>query len=49
VISYADPAALIDDPRVLGIAIADGGEPMVDTTGITGLAVLARAPTQPLQ
>jgi hypothetical protein len=38
-VPYADPAALIDDPRVLGIAIADNGESMVDTTAITGLAV----------
>jgi zinc D-Ala-D-Ala dipeptidase len=39
VVSYADPAASIDDPRVLGIAITDNDEPMVDTAGITGLAV----------
>ncbi len=38
-ISYADPAALIDDPRVLGVAITDNGEPLVDATDITGLAV----------
>ena len=36
---YADQAALIDDPRVLRIAIADNGEPLVDLRSITALAV----------
>jgi zinc D-Ala-D-Ala dipeptidase len=39
VISYADQAALIDDPRVLRIAITDNGEPLVDLRSITALAV----------
>jgi zinc D-Ala-D-Ala dipeptidase len=39
VISYADPAALIDDPRVLRIAIADNGEALVDIRTITALDV----------
>lgn len=39
VISYADQAALIDDPRVLRIAITDNGEPLVDLGSIPALAV----------
>jgi zinc D-Ala-D-Ala dipeptidase len=39
VISYADPAALIDDPRVLGVAIADNGEALVDLRTIAALDV----------
>jgi D-alanyl-D-alanine dipeptidase len=39
VLSYADQAALIDDHRVLRIAIADNGEPLVDLRDIAALAV----------
>ncbi len=39
VIPYADPAALIDDPQVLRVAIADNGEPLVDLRTIIALAV----------
>lgn len=39
VISYADPAALIDDPRVLRVAIVDNGEVLVDVRTITALDV----------
>jgi zinc D-Ala-D-Ala dipeptidase len=39
VISYADPAALIDDPRVLRVAIADNGEALVDLRTIAALDV----------
>jgi D-alanyl-D-alanine dipeptidase len=39
VIPYADPAALIDDPRVLRIAITDSGEPLVDAGTIAALDV----------
>ncbi len=38
-ILYTDPAALIDDPRVLRVAIADNGEPLVDLRTITALDV----------
>lgn len=49
VISYADPAALIDDPRVLRVAISDNGEPLVDVRSITALDVdQARAQVQQL-
>jgi zinc D-Ala-D-Ala dipeptidase len=49
VIPYADPAALIDDPRVLRIAITDNGEPLVDLRGTAPLAVdHARADVQQL-
>lgn len=48
-IAYADPAALIDDPRVLRVAIADNGEPLIDLRTITALDVdLARAQVQQL-
>jgi hypothetical protein len=36
---YADPAALIDDPQVLRVAITDTGEPRIDVRTITGLAI----------
>jgi zinc D-Ala-D-Ala dipeptidase len=39
VIRYADPAALIDDPRVLRVPIADNDEPLVDTRTIASLDV----------
>ncbi len=39
VIPYADPAALIDDPLVLRVAITDNGEPLVDSRNIAALAV----------
>jgi len=39
VISYGDPAALIDGPRVLRAAIADDGEPLVGLRTITALDV----------
>jgi zinc D-Ala-D-Ala dipeptidase len=42
---YADPAALIDDSRVLRVPIADSGEPLVDLGAITVLDV-DRARTQ---
>jgi len=49
VIPYADPAALIDDPRVLHVAIADNGEALVDLRTITALDVdQARAQVQQL-
>jgi D-alanyl-D-alanine dipeptidase len=38
VIPYTDPAALVDDPRVLRVAIADNGEPLIDVRLITALA-----------
>jgi len=37
--SYADRAALIDDPRVLRVAITDNGEPLADLRSIAALAV----------
>lgn len=37
--AYADRDALIDDPRVLGLAIADNGEPFADVSGLPTLAV----------
>jgi D-alanyl-D-alanine dipeptidase len=49
VIPYADPAALIDDPRVLRVVIADNGEPLIDVSTITALAVdQSRADVQQL-
>jgi len=36
---FADEAALIDDPRVLRVRIADNGEPLVDLRTVTGLDV----------
>jgi D-alanyl-D-alanine dipeptidase len=39
VLAYTDAAALIDDPRVLRVAIIDTGEPLADTRSITALAV----------
>jgi D-alanyl-D-alanine dipeptidase len=38
VTAYADAAALIDDPRVLRVAITDNGEPLVDIRNIPALA-----------
>jgi zinc D-Ala-D-Ala dipeptidase len=38
VTAYADAAALIDDPRVLLVAITDNGEPLVDVRNIPVLA-----------
>jgi D-alanyl-D-alanine dipeptidase len=49
VIPYADPDALIDDPQVLGVAIIDNVEPLVDLRTITALAVdRSRADVQQL-
>jgi len=39
VISYADPAALIDAPGVLRVAIAGNGEPLADLRTVTALDV----------
>ncbi|MGH3267896.1 MAG: M15 family metallopeptidase [Trebonia sp.] len=48
-IPYADQAALIDDPRVLRIAITDSGEPLVDVRTIAALDVdQSRAEVQQL-
>ena len=48
-IPYADPAALIDDPQVLRVAITDNGEPLTDVRTITALAVdQSRADVQQL-
>jgi D-alanyl-D-alanine dipeptidase len=38
VTAYADAAALIDDPRVLRVAITDNGEPLVDIRNVPALA-----------
>lgn len=40
-IPYADPAALIDDPQVLRVAITDNGEPLIVVRTISALAALA--------
>lgn len=37
--TYADAGALIDDPRVLACRIADNGEPFVDISTATTLAI----------
>jgi zinc D-Ala-D-Ala dipeptidase len=49
VIPYADQSALIDDPRVLRVAITESGEPLVDVGTIAALDVdQSRAEVQQL-
>ncbi len=49
VTDYADGAALIDDPRVLRIAVNDNGEPLIDVRTMPALSVdLTRTDVQQL-